>query len=71
MSKPPELLPTPVSHREPRAMYFLLIKLPLLLLGLFLLTPAGLMTLPFLLVGWALAWLLWRVLKPKPRYHTP
>jgi hypothetical protein len=71
MSKPLELLPTPVPHREPRAMYFLLIKLPLLLLGLFLLTPAGLMTLPFLLVGWALAWLLWRVLKPKPRYHTP
>jgi hypothetical protein len=52
-------------------MYVLLIKLPFLLLGLFLLTPAGLMTLPFLLVGWELAWLLWRVLKPKPRYHTP
>jgi hypothetical protein len=47
-------------------MYFLLIKLPLLLLGLVLLTPAGLVTLPFLLVGWVLAWLVWRALKPKP-----
>jgi hypothetical protein len=63
MSKPLESLPTPVSHREPRAMYFLLIGLPLLLLGLFLLTPLGILAMPFLLAGWLFGWIVWRAVR--------
>jgi hypothetical protein len=44
-------------------MYLLLIELPMLLLGLFLLTPLGILAMPFLLAGWLLGWIVWRAVR--------
>jgi hypothetical protein len=56
-----------MSRRASRVSGFI-IQIAMILLGLALLTPIGLMVLPLLLLASGVGWILWRVLRRFPMH---